>query len=341
MSESYDISFTPRAGMMFCKVCGAEIAQSAKACPHCGATNKKPFYRRTWVILVLVLIIVMGIIMCVLVSNSATRESSRYDSEQQPTSARRTSEGSFSSPAEASIDNPRHTCGDIAFVLPANYEMDSKDQFKTVDGNAAIIFYEEVVDITDSSFRLYRKELLENLIKEIGNSDFPFNPENISAAHYADCPACECEFNFSDNGASANGTLIIINNEIASKLVAVWFVYDNSAPYDYRSDFDNMMASASREDASANRSPGVSTDFRAVMDGYESFFNEYIAFMQKFQDSDNAIAMMSDYMEFLNKYAETMEALEAIDTSDLSTEDMAYYLEVTNRIQQKLLRIVG
>ena len=31
---------TPRAGMMFCKVCGAEIAKSAKACPHCGAKLK-------------------------------------------------------------------------------------------------------------------------------------------------------------------------------------------------------------------------------------------------------------------------------------------------------------
>lgn len=32
-----------------CKVCGKEIASSAKSCPHCGAKNKKPFYKKWWV----------------------------------------------------------------------------------------------------------------------------------------------------------------------------------------------------------------------------------------------------------------------------------------------------
>lgn len=31
-----------------CKVCGAEIAKSAKNCPSCGAKNKKPFYKVWW-----------------------------------------------------------------------------------------------------------------------------------------------------------------------------------------------------------------------------------------------------------------------------------------------------
>ena len=31
-----------------CKTCGGEIAKSAKACPHCGAPHKQPFYKRWW-----------------------------------------------------------------------------------------------------------------------------------------------------------------------------------------------------------------------------------------------------------------------------------------------------
>lgn len=31
-----------------CKVCGAEIASSAKSCPACGAKNKPPVYKRWW-----------------------------------------------------------------------------------------------------------------------------------------------------------------------------------------------------------------------------------------------------------------------------------------------------
>lgn len=40
-----------------CKVCGHEVAKSAKVCPNCGAKNKKPFYKRTWFIVLAVLVI--------------------------------------------------------------------------------------------------------------------------------------------------------------------------------------------------------------------------------------------------------------------------------------------
>ena len=34
--------------MKKCDTCGAEIAESAKRCPACGAKNKKPIYKRVW-----------------------------------------------------------------------------------------------------------------------------------------------------------------------------------------------------------------------------------------------------------------------------------------------------
>lgn len=40
-----------------CKVCGKDIATSAKACPYCGAKNKKPIYKRWWFILLAILIV--------------------------------------------------------------------------------------------------------------------------------------------------------------------------------------------------------------------------------------------------------------------------------------------
>ena len=41
--------------MKKCKTCGQEIARKAKICPHCGAKNKKPFYKRVffWLILLI------------------------------------------------------------------------------------------------------------------------------------------------------------------------------------------------------------------------------------------------------------------------------------------------
>lgn len=45
-----------------CKACGAEIAASAKSCPHCGAKNKKPFYKKAgfWILVAVILLAIIG-----------------------------------------------------------------------------------------------------------------------------------------------------------------------------------------------------------------------------------------------------------------------------------------
>lgn len=42
-----------------CNTCGAEIAKSAKSCPHCGATNKKPIYKRVWFWVLILLAVIL------------------------------------------------------------------------------------------------------------------------------------------------------------------------------------------------------------------------------------------------------------------------------------------
>lgn len=44
-----------------CRNCNAQIARNEKICPSCGAKNKKPFYKRVWFIL-LIIILVFGTI---------------------------------------------------------------------------------------------------------------------------------------------------------------------------------------------------------------------------------------------------------------------------------------
>lgn len=48
--------------MTCCKACGHEIAKNAKACPQCGAKNKKPVFKHWWfwVIIAVVLISAIG-----------------------------------------------------------------------------------------------------------------------------------------------------------------------------------------------------------------------------------------------------------------------------------------
>ena len=59
--------------------------------------------------------------------------------------------------------------------------------------------------------------------------------------------------------------------------------------------------------------------------------------MQKYAASDNPVALMSEYLEFMQKYTKAMEALDAIDESTLSDADSLYFAQVMLRIDEKLL----
>lgn len=48
-------------GMTTCKVCGNELAKSAKRCPHCGAKNKRPIYKRWWFWLFIAIVLYLAV----------------------------------------------------------------------------------------------------------------------------------------------------------------------------------------------------------------------------------------------------------------------------------------
>ncbi len=71
--------------------------------------------------------------------------------------------------------------------------------------------------------------------------------------------------------------------------------------------------------------------------------DEYVAFMQKYMSADptSMVSMMGDYYSILARYTEFAEKIDAFDESELTNAELAYYLEVTNRVSQKLLSIAG
>lgn len=84
---------------------------------------------------------------------------------------------------------------------------------------------------------------------------------------------------------------------------------------------------------------GMHRDFKEAMDSYEEFFDEYVAFMKKYENSDNPMSMFSDYTKFMSQYSETMQKLDEWKSKDLNTKETAYLLDVTNRINKKLLEV--
>ena len=87
----------------------------------------------------------------------------------------------------------------------------------------------------------------------------------------------------------------------------------------------------------------IRPDFKEMMDSYEEFFDEYIAFMEKYSnaDSSDSMSMMNDYFDYMTKYSEVMEKLGAVDQSELSDAETLYYIEFTTRISQKMMGAVN
>ncbi len=83
---------------------------------------------------------------------------------------------------------------------------------------------------------------------------------------------------------------------------------------------------------------GIRPEFRAAMESYEAFFDEYVAFMQAADDENTSAEYLMQYTEYLAKYADAMEKLEAIDESELSPQEDVLYIETMNRISVKLLQ---
>lgn len=54
------------AKMINCSVCGNEMASTAKACPKCGAKNKKPVYKKVsfWIFIILLILMVGAYTSC-------------------------------------------------------------------------------------------------------------------------------------------------------------------------------------------------------------------------------------------------------------------------------------
>ena len=88
---------------------------------------------------------------------------------------------------------------------------------------------------------------------------------------------------------------------------------------------------------------GIRPEVKEFLDAYEACMDEYVEFMQKYLNADptSMVSMMGDYYSILARYTEFAEKIDAFDESELTNAELAYYLEVTNRVSQKLLRVAG
>jgi hypothetical protein len=103
----------------------------------------------------------------------------------------------------------------------------------------------------------------------------------------------------------------------------------------------NGGSSSSTNDGGSSSGSSSSKDanFRKAMSDYESFMNKYVDFMKKYKNSSDTMSMLADYSKMMQDYAKFADSISKYNQSNLSSEDWAYYIEVTTRVNKKLLEV--
>lgn len=88
----------------------------------------------------------------------------------------------------------------------------------------------------------------------------------------------------------------------------------------------------------SSNTTGLRKEFKNAMDSYETFMDEYIAFMTKYNNSKGtSTELIKDYGEYMKKYIDAMDAFKNWEGKDLNKEEAKYYVDVQTRVTQKLM----
>lgn len=80
----------------------------------------------------------------------------------------------------------------------------------------------------------------------------------------------------------------------------------------------------------------VRPEFRQSMESLEAFFDEYVEFMELYKEDSTSLSMLSRYAEFLTKYEEAMNKMDAIGEQDMTTAEEKLFIDTQLRIEKKL-----
>ncbi len=91
--------------------------------------------------------------------------------------------------------------------------------------------------------------------------------------------------------------------------------------------------------APALTAEGFRPEFKVAMDAYEAFYDEYCDFLAEFNKNPTSQSLLSRYTDFLKRAEEFDEKFDEWDGDKLNDAELKYYLEVQNRVMQKLLSV--
>ena len=86
-------------------------------------------------------------------------------------------------------------------------------------------------------------------------------------------------------------------------------------------------------------SNGIRSDFKAAMDSYESFINDYVDFYKKYEENPSDLSLLADYADYMTKLSDMTSKFDQWESEGLNDAELAYYLEVQTRVYTKLAEV--
>lgn len=85
---------------------------------------------------------------------------------------------------------------------------------------------------------------------------------------------------------------------------------------------------------------GIRPEFKEAMDSYEAFYNEYCDLLAEYTANPTDLTLLTKYAAMITKAEEMDKKFAAWDEGDLTPEELKYYLDVTARVEKKLLDLL-
>ena len=104
---------------------------------------------------------------------------------------------------------------------------------------------------------------------------------------------------------------------------------------------DQSEDTTTKAPSTTANSGSIGADFKAAMDAYEKFMNDYVDFMKKYKANPTDMTLIQDYTDFLSDYGKFTQEFSTWKSKDLNAAELQYYTEVQSRVSKKLLEVAG
>ena len=291
-------------------------------------------------------------------ANTSTSNESETTSIESMVVATQSGKEEFNGYSDSTVSEL--TVGDISLKVPDYYVYSDKSTDTTKiygigEDNAVVGLFaiskgsEELESGIVEALNNASNNDLESLASDIFDSPTLVETKEISVPEFN---TIAIEVDTTTDGKAATGYVVFLVENSSNSAYSAYLLQYKDTKYSYYNDFAKVLQSIAVAESSteetdtasestATASIGINPEFKAAMDEYEKFFDQYVEFMNSYLANPTDMNLLLQYTSFLTQYQQTMEAFENYDTSNLNNEELAYYVEVTARIEQKLLTVIG